>query len=441
MAVPVPAPTVVTKTKVSLADHLDLRNLPLATTPAGKNFAIKALHPADPEIKAARSPGGCFPSVGLSYDSIETIPFPATAVSAMFIQHPNCMIPACLVFLNSSGNYVDHYLWANNAFGGAGLMHAPANMTAALASFHTSNFYGQVDSYKVLSQSITCDVIAPAVSDQGTIVAAQIFDKPRTIQACSMSSDHTKFTDLVADCWIYERTPDLSALLMGTSAYTSKAREGFYQPLKVDKFKWVSVRDSVWYGKLAETYNNLCVVNTSSGWSNYPIYTNDSPFDVDCKALVKPSANVVGLAYIEGTAGNPSVSLRVRVRQVTEIIPTSGSIYAPLTEAPYPPDELSLKMVREIQARMKDGYPASYNDLGKLKNIISSIGSSVMKYAEPALDALTVVPGIGTAAKIASTGLKVAKALAPKKKPAAAATPAVTSVVTAKKKKKKSKGK
>lgn len=397
IAVPVPAPVVVTKNKVTLADHLDLRSLPLATTPAGKNFAIKTLHPADSEIKVARAPGGTFPTLGIAADMVETLQFPNTAVGAYLLQTPNPMIPLSIVFTDGAGAYVDHYLWTNAALGGPGLIHAPTSWPQ-IASW-AYGISANIDSYRVLSQSVTCEVIAPAVKDQGTIVAAQYHMKPITMQGAIMNTNGggTVCNSVAPDMWCYRPPPNANTMLMGTSAYTAKSREGVYQPLKIKKFKFVSSMDRMVPVAERTTPVRAFESGTPTALCNFPIYFHNVPFnDPLYVPMLKPSSNAIGIIYIDGTAGFPDVSLRVRARQTMEVVPVIGGTYAPLAEAPFPPDELAFRMVAEIAGRMKDAYPASYNDLGALKGVIQNIGKSVMKYADPVLDLVSAIPGIGT---------------------------------------------
>lgn len=403
IAVPEPAPVVVTTKGVTLADQMQLRNLPLATTPAGKNFAIKTLHPADHEIKAARAPGGLLPSLAISADLIDTIPFPQGASSCYIVQSPNPAVPLSVVFVDAMDQYVDHYIWTNAALGGSGLLHAPLTYQSIMGFW--ANTQKQVEAYRVTSQSVTVDVIAPMVSDQGTIVSAQFSKTPVTSSPSTVHADNS-YT-LVADVWAYDDVASANTLLMGTSAYTSKARDGFYQPLKIGKYKFVNATDAMM--QLKAPVNKTMVIDQPLKYGNFPIYFKDIPLTATDAPSPKPTSDVVGVTWIEGTAGYPNVSLRLRARQVVEVLPTIGSMYAPMAEAPYPPDELAFKMVREIGARMKDAYPASYNDWGALKDTILKIGKSVLKYADPVLDVIQTIPGVGNAVSAIRGGVKLAQ--------------------------------
>lgn len=405
-----PAPTVVTRSKVSLADHLDLKELPLATTPAGRTFALKALHPADPEIKINRGPGTIRPTLAIASDMLDTLPFPSGATAACLVQTPNIYYPLTVFFVNAGGSLVSAMRFSNKALGGPGVETSPTGFAVSRVPMDTA--LRSMEAYRVTAQSITCDVIAPALSDQGTIVSAQYVDNPLTVQPTTITSEVAAGPDVITLCrdlWMWNPRPNPVDLLMGTTAYSGKAREGFYQPLKLDKFDFIHSEDTCIYMNVSASFVSDGM-STSMTSGNYPIFSNAADVGTTTlTALPKPSSNVIGISWIEGTAGNPQVSLRVRVRQVIEAIPRLGTTYAPMAESPLPPDELAYRMVAEISGRMKDAYPASYNDLGKLKDTILKIGKSVLKYADPVLDVLSAVPGVGAVA----SGLRVAKRVVP----------------------------
>lgn len=107
-----------------------------------------------------------------------------------------------------------------------------------------------------------------------------------------------------------------------------------------------------------------------------------------------------GEIFFRGLAPEGAI-VRVRVRQCLEIIPFPGTQYAPFVVAPLPPDELARRMYTEVAGKMEDAYPASYNDWGWLRDHVIDIAKKVLPYVDPVLSALSVVPGVGTAAGIA----------------------------------------
>lgn len=399
-----------TTTKVTLADHLDLANLPLATTPGGRNFALKALHPAESTIKSSRAPGAIVPTVAIACDMVDTIPFPPGAVGAVIQQWPHLTHPMSVTFIDATQTQIGYYVWQNAAIGGGAHPAVnPANW-AAIADW-SREVDQTIQGYRITSQSITTDVIAPSVANQGTIVSAQFEMRPATRQLSFWDADNGNINyKNVVDLWCYNKPPESSQLLMGTSAYTSQATSGFYQPLKLSRFKFVNMNDTML--AVSDAVNDRLSQILSVKSPTFPVNLGGFSMAAADAPLVKPSSYGVGMTYIEGTAGNPQVSLRIRFRQVAEIIPMLGGVYAPLAEAPLPPDELAFKMVAEIGARMKDAYPASYNDMGTLINAIKKIGKSVLKYADPVLDMVSLVPGAGTIAGGAKMALNLGKGIA-----------------------------
>jgi len=377
---------------------------------------MKALHPAEHTIKTTRAPGSILPTVALACDMMETIPWPENYTKCVISQWPHLTHPMTVTFGDIDDTRWKNYVFTNSAVGGPGVLESPTSWAATSSWASTIN--SKIQGYRVTSQSITCEVIAPSVANQGTIVSGQYEARPATRQLSSTyppdstSPPFNEFCDAV-DVWIYSPGPLESQLLMGTSAYSSHASNGFYQPLKLSKFKFVNVNDTMMY--VDDMGGNKLTKDVTWAPGMSPVFlrvpTSGSQLSVDSTPLVKPSAYNAGVTFVSGTAGYPQVSLRIRFRQVVELIPTLGAIYAPLTEAPLPPDELAFKMVKEIGARMKDAYPASYNDMGKLLGTIKSIGNGILKFADPVLDVVSMIPGIGTAAGAAKLALSTARGL------------------------------
>jgi len=409
-ATPVNPPVVLSKGRVSLADHLDLRNLPLATTPGGTNFALKALHPSEHTIKTARVPGGNMNSTALCCDMVETIPLSANGNNYCDISvWAQPLAPASVQWGHVVGGVKtsDGYgSFMNAAFGGTFTL-AP---TPPYWNQLNDTFCQGVDGYRVVSQSVTAELIAPALSDQGTITAFQYNPGLRTAQMSV--SDSTNRYLVRSDLYVYEEPPQIAQGLMGTNGYTAKAREGVYLPLKITGFKWKTTRDVTQYGP-AQAYAAL--MSTANPLSIgapifFPYTCNRGAVSlpIDWEVMPKPCSKSIGVIRIEGCAAD--VAIRIRVRQVLEIVARPGSVYAPLMEAALPPDPTSLKMYAEISARMADGYPASYNDLGKLKDLILGIGKKVLPYVEPGLDMLSKMPGpVGTVASVAKQAVPLVK--------------------------------
>lgn len=392
---------------MTLADHLDLRNLPLGTTPGGVNFSLKALHPSEHTIKTARVPSGNRMSVALACDMVETIPI-ATANSSMrIILSPNPLIPAAVQIQDGATNV--HWNFYNSAFGGS----ANQRVDPGEMKTHMMNMLTGVESYRITSQSATVELIAPALSDQGTITAGQYTITPQTCECYTIDAAALHY---YPDTWLYS-LEDLksSELTTGTKAYTAKARDGVYMPLHLtDVEHFQNMHDLVIYEDKARDPASYLVYNTVVDAEDFVVF----PFNIDNTGftpenmcpLPKMCGNNFGLIYVDGMAAN--VAVRIRVRQVVEITCVPGTVYSPLVEVALPPDPTAIKMYYEISSRMADAYPASYNDLGKLKDLIQSIGKKVLPYVEPALDVLSKLPGpVGAVASTVKQVAPVAKTI------------------------------
>lgn len=357
-------------------------------------------------------------SVALCSDMVQTIPLTNANSSVIVTVPPNPAVLASVIAYDGDFRTIGNFY--NAAFGG----HYTTNPSYDNTRTLITNMRASVSTYRITSQSVTCELIAPALSDQGTITASQFKMSPRTGSLCR-AADNNVTADLYPDIAVYQAPGVESAMVLGTMAYTSKARDGVYLPLKLSNFKWRSMTDNVAYfetegasfGEYPERLN--CA---SSLVFPYSEHREDGHFWELVGA--KMCGNNFGKIVIGGLAAN--VAIRIRVRQVLEITALPGTTYAPLLEAALPPDETSLRMYFEVSARMADAYPASYNDLGKLWNVIKGIGQKVLPYVEPALDFISK-SGI----PVASTVATVAKSAVP------AVKTAVTAIKAAKAKKKK----
>lgn len=399
-------PAVVISTNgVSLADRLRLNELPLATTPGGKQFCLKALHPSEHTVKSARVPGGNENSVAICCDMIHTVPISGANSDVVVTLAPSIVCPACVEVDDSLNPKVFTNMY-NAAFAGTAIVGATHTDTQNMLNYMN----GKISKYRITSESVTVELIAPALADQGTVTAAQFNLPPRTtnFSECQASSTYT----WSVDGYMYPDPPSSAQWLLGTSAYTSKAREGAYLPLRINKFKWMDFNDTCLMMNVPQS-----MFFTNPRWQapltqnvTFPYHENRTTVTqiADIPATPKLCGSNFGMVHMAGLAANTAV--RVRVRQVVEIVAPPSTTYAPLLEAPLPPDDHAMLMYQEVSARMADAYPASYNDLGKLFGTIKKVASSVMPYVAPALDIAQKAGGpIGAAATAIKGAAPIAK--------------------------------
>lgn len=382
-----------TTSGVTLADKLRLKDLPLATTPGGKNFVLKALHPSEHTIKSARVPGGNELSVALCSDQVYTFPITHANSGMDILLTPNVIIPAsCKLW--SDGDPEKHYNMYNAAFGGT-VVENPNSGPASAMIFQLS---GLIRQYRITAQSVTVELIAPTLTDQGTITAFQGVNPPLTGNLSTFVVDGSNpitAARVGQDILVYPELPDSSSGILGSSAYTSKARDGCYMPLKLQKFKWYNFSDRAifmsWPG--VDPVSDIPYALNCTNALDYPYYEARGNLVAwkGLPSMPKLCGDTYGKIVVAGLAAG--VSLRIRVRQVIEIVVPPGTTYAPLVEVSLPPDELALRMYKEISARMMDAYPASYNDLGKLFSTIKGMAQKILPFVDPLLEVISKMPG------------------------------------------------
>lgn len=397
------APAIVrTGNKISLADHLDLRNIPLATTPGGKNFSLKALHPADPEIRSSRIPGSNRSSTALFCDMVETIPISNADEHVRIVLMPSPCVPCTVIRGATEGSMTyASYAFCNVAFGGTFVVNP-----TAISYAHIEHLFNNVaEQYRVAAQSVTVELVAPSTSNQGSIVSSQVVQKPQKFYGANISAysgSQSGPTQCYAPLELYDSPPFGAQLVLGTNAFTGEARDGVYAPLKLTS---LSFKDNNNPRACAGSVTGITVPTYAFTYNPYSPqifpYPGNTGNDLYVPMFAPWSCPNYSITTVTGMAAN--VALRIRVRQVLEIVPYPGTVYAGAMENALPVDELALKMYAEVSSKMRDAYPASFNDLGILKDVVVKLAKHLLPFVDPVLSAASSIPGpIGLAATAAS---------------------------------------
>lgn len=394
--------------RVSLADHLSLANLPLATTPGGANFATKALHPADGTIRTTRLPGGNRPTTAIYCDMVETIPM-AAGMTTVVYSLPSPAVPCTVVQGGAEGGMEMGYHAFGNAAFGSRFMSTP---TPTFYKVANSLVDTNCECFRVTAQSITVELVAPATANQGTMLSAYVPEKPQKFYAGTVVSPATAPDYVTPPSVLFDHPPQSSKLLLGTNAYTTQAVDGVYAPLKLTKFGFkMTNRPHMCLGMPPGVTDPPVPDFTFNPATNQLFPYPGNNYDSDTPLFHPWSSPGYSKVTISGVADNTSV--RIRVRQVCELVPYPGTVFASLVESPLPPDDLALRMYLEVSGKMKDGYPASYNDLDTLRSVVHKIAKGVLPFVDPAVDMLaTMVALLPGGAPFAAMGAAPAKLLA-----------------------------
>lgn len=252
-------------------------------------------------------------------------------------------------------------------------------------------FNAAVESYRILSQSITCTHLGSSTDDGGGVISSQYVSPYQDLAVSYDSRDQDGvWIDRVAPlARIYQNPPSTSTLLSGGRAYISDARDGVYVPLRLRTLDYESTNNARYLQGNVSQDVPIASPLPYEGAVGWPIFF--VPPNGSMVALPNYTSDVFSLTRFTGLKSG--VKIRVRLRQVIEVIPYPGTAYAPLVQTPPPPDPLALQMYFEVSARSLDAYPASYNDFNTLMRTITSIANKVLPYVDPVLSALSAVPG------------------------------------------------
>jgi len=252
---------------------------------------------------------------------------------------------------------------------------------------------------------------APALSDQGEIVVVQtpVFPKrveTQTLPMADGSGNHYLQMQCVPTLqYTTEDFPDFTTAVTSPNCYTARSKEGAYVPLKLSETSqdWISESDDV-----AITSLNALADSNNDAWS-YPA-TNDhlDPFattdlyphwagsatSVDLRPVYVTAALSLGssaphgqktsdmmnanFAHICARNLSPSSSFQVVIRCGIEMQVAPNSMLSPQAHLAPDADPSAIESYYDIVRCLNDGYPASYNDLGKLWDVISNVAKTVI---------------------------------------------------------------
>lgn len=146
--------------------------------------------------------------------------------------------------------------------------------------------------------------------------------------------------------------------------------------------------------------------------------------------MINPQlADNVGAVSFRNLSVSTSISLYFRVGLEIQCLP--GSSYAPYLRVAPAYDPQAVEAYYKISRELKDAYPVEYNDLGKLWDVIKTVGRSVL----PGIaQGLSMVPGpVGMIARgVAPILGSIMGATQPRDKPPAATVERAQNVVTEK---------
>lgn len=404
------------KARVSKAETNKLRPLvmshaeTLGTTPTGADWCLKALHPSDPLVEVRGIPDQeSGPTVMLNYQS--TYRLSPQSGSTGTWRFNASLLPNPVQFM-----YVDHY----DSVTPTGVEHNFHNAQLPGANFDemSMNFMNQGERWRLAYMSVTCYQDGPDLANQGTIVACQNAVEGWSFPVCWTMD--TFETSMAFPVLMYQDSdkPDYTTAQSMPNAYFNRSREGAYVPLKLtgDFTRWRSMRDStvpstltstgitgVYRVPKAATYPFPHANTTAAGGGTvHPTFTCN-PLDLTPGGAFHPGSPIPAMlngnwAHICAENLDVATSFTFYVRCGIEIQVQPGSMLAPQMKLSPPNDELALATYFRVARELKDAYPADFNDLGTMWDVVS-------RAAKVALPWVAKAGPYGAAAATLGTGI------------------------------------
>jgi hypothetical protein len=378
-----------------LKGMIDAHNLSLGDTPTGKDWCLKALHPSDPLTEVRGVPDeSCLPTVLMNYQSTFTLGPAPTILATDTWQFNMALVPHPVVFL-SGGRY-------DPTTGATYHTFMNTQLTGATHTLKYADLLLLAQRWRLAYMSVTIYQDAPALADQGTLVACQTSVKPRMATYSYTGAVTTAFPPVAR--FESEDYPEYTSSQSMPNAYFGKSKEGLYMPLHLTRTSqnWRSESDSIYctgFGSMA-----------ADGAVQLPTTTADVgfPFGDLVRAWVNPGVAFGGQptsdlcndgwGFICARNLAPTTTYSFFVRAGFEFQVQPGTQLSCQQKISPEFDPTAIKHYFQIVRGMKDAYPADYNDLGKIWDVISGIAKTVAP-------ALNFIPGLGPIVSGAVTGV------------------------------------
>jgi len=346
----------------------------LGTTRAGQMWALKALHPNGEEVTASAGipdhtnvpvvtpefrVNHTITSIAGSTlnDDIDILLLPFAEIAFLWRRYPSTTTPD--VSLNWNVVFNPTIPAANDTINyedGDGVEHSLPY------TYGDMNAYGRT---RAMYRGVTVHLDAPALYDQGRIVAGQLAleNKEGSVNGCYVTAGGTARLHAVSALNIVQLPQNLPLteddLFQATpGAVVWEAREGIYMPLRF--------RDPTHLFSSAQEETILTIYQP--GGIESLLTPATPPKQI---GLVMPVNFLSGLILIRGidARANINVKHRIGLEQLVEY----ASVVAPFQHASPMLDPVAIDRVTQCSQASPMAFEAKYNDLGAIKNVLMSI--------------------------------------------------------------------
>lgn len=374
------SPTVQTQgSKNKLREVVLGMSMPMGNSKSGSDWALKALHPAEPTVPEIGIPD-CRngPSVTYNLTQCYTIHKPTGGASNY---NATCAFWANPVIFGGCHTY-DGVNSTWEPITNTQLSVAPADTYKEF----TRTFCGAVEAYRLAYASVTLHQDATSVSDSGTFGCAQYIMEPTPVAYVANPGYCTRKSHVWCD-----RLKTWEQLQNLPNAYMAPVRDGLYAPFKLTDFEFSKTNDFGLHNNCtdAPAFANPVTWGDEIAFQSPVISLPEFPYGIkgtsgtDGPVLTLPncSRNVV---HISAKNLHPDATIQVTIRYCFELLVPPGSRFASFVKTPTNYDPVAIEAYFGISRRLADAYPGEYNEFGKILSNIWNVAKSILPMIFPA---------------------------------------------------------
>lgn len=376
----------------------------LGSTPDGADWCLKALHPSDPQTEVRGIPDkSAIPSVFMNYQStfVLTNPDPAGIATWEFLAQ---LTPHPVTFMAAASK--------NGVLNTTITSYMNSQLVGVTHRLKYANWIDMIERWRLAYMSVTVYQDAPALANQGTLVAAQHVVKPSMIPASweflSGGAQYIVAAPAVSILHSATDVPTYNTLQSMPNAYFNRSVEGCYMPLKLTKTcqQWHSRTDEITFAN--ETFG----LNPGEKVLPIAVATDVWPFNGADTRWINPNNGTRGgdvtsnfCNDVWGTISaknlGPTTSFSFFVRAGFEVQVQPGTVLTSHQKLSPKHDAVALANYFAISRELKDAYPCEYNDKGVILSTIAKVANAVSPF-------LGMVPGMGGILQPIASGVGVA---------------------------------
>lgn len=287
-----------------------------------------------------------------------------------------------------------------------------------------ASFLGVARRWRLTYMSATIYQDGADLTNQGTLVATQAPLMPAMYNIAGNDLfNHEGGAGGHAEAYLTIDRPDFTNMQSFPNAYFNRSREGCYIPLKLTRThqNWRGIESLV--GELAHTADDILATGNAiiplpgtAAFSVFPHTNIAGPMEIaaggtagafTCQVTSPLCNDVSGYVAAQNLAVTTRFSVYVRMGLEIQVMP--GSLYTTHLKLSPQYDPVALESYFRIARELKDAYPADFNDLGKIWDVISGAAKAVAPF-------LSAIPVVGPALSVgvpiaASVGDRIREAI------------------------------